>query len=175
MPALNTTTSSRIPTEEEQEDAILSCRYGDLDDVRQFVDTFGVSALAAARDENGNSVLHMCCANGHEGEQNIELLSRKQQKSYPPCFLHKNKALILTDVPQTSSHTYWGGPTFPQASYAPPMHRVAHPYTGHASTPTSDALNVSSPFAPNPLLQRHQVAQINHNLQQARAKPTERG
>ena len=56
-----------MPTEEEIEDVILACRYGDLEDVRQFVDTHGVVALADARDERKNSALHMCCANGHEG------------------------------------------------------------------------------------------------------------
>lgn len=70
MPALNAT----IPTEDEREDVILASRYGDLEDIRQFVDTFGVSALAEARDENGNSVLHMCCANGHEGKIFRDLL-----------------------------------------------------------------------------------------------------
>ncbi|KAL0247040.1 hypothetical protein I308_104073 [Cryptococcus tetragattii IND107] len=53
------------PTEEQIEDAILSARFGDLDDLRAFVDTFGKEALAEARDERGNTVLHMCCGNGH--------------------------------------------------------------------------------------------------------------
>lgn len=55
------------PTEEQIEDAILSARFGDLDDLRAFVDTFGKEALAEARDERGNTVLHMCCGNGHLG------------------------------------------------------------------------------------------------------------
>ncbi|KAI5116040.1 hypothetical protein M0805_004978 [Coniferiporia weirii] len=54
------------PTVEEQEDVLLACRYGDLDDVRQFVETYGIDALAAVRDDNGNTVLHMTCGNGHE-------------------------------------------------------------------------------------------------------------
>ncbi|KAF8706787.1 Ankyrin repeats (3 copies), partial [Rhizoctonia solani] len=54
------------PTNEDYDDLILSCRYGDIDDVRLFVDKFGVEATASARDENGNTVLHMVSANGHD-------------------------------------------------------------------------------------------------------------
>lgn len=57
--------SSEKPTEEQIEDAILSARFGDLDDLKTFVDAFGKEALAEARDERGNTVLHMCCGNGH--------------------------------------------------------------------------------------------------------------
>lgn len=55
------------PTADDNEELLLSCRYGDLDDVRAFVEKFGAEAATAARDENGNTVLHMTCANGHEG------------------------------------------------------------------------------------------------------------
>ena len=55
------------PTADDNEELLLSCRYGDLDDVRAFVEKFGAEAAAAARDENGNTVLHMTSANGHEG------------------------------------------------------------------------------------------------------------
>ncbi|QRV84007.1 ankyrin repeats [Ceratobasidium sp. AG-Ba] len=58
---------SATPTNDDYEDLLLSCRYGDIDDVRAFVEKFGQEAVAAARDENGNTVLHMTCANGHEG------------------------------------------------------------------------------------------------------------
>ncbi|KAF8608394.1 hypothetical protein BDV93DRAFT_519439 [Ceratobasidium sp. AG-I] len=54
------------PTVDDNEELLLSCRYGDLDDVRTFVEKFGAEAAAAARDENGNTVLHMTCANGHD-------------------------------------------------------------------------------------------------------------
>jgi ankyrin repeat protein len=57
----------RAPTEEEAEDAILSARFGDLDELRTFVDAFGADALANARDGRGNSALHMAAANGHVG------------------------------------------------------------------------------------------------------------
>lgn len=53
---------------EELEDLILSCRYGDLEDVRDFVGRRGVAALDDYLDEYGNSCLHMAAANGHEGQ-----------------------------------------------------------------------------------------------------------
>ncbi|KAF8161803.1 ankyrin repeat-containing domain protein [Mycena galopus ATCC 62051] len=55
----------QAPTTEEQDEFLLSCRYGDLDDVKQFVDQFGAAAAAEIRDDNGNTVLHMLCGNGH--------------------------------------------------------------------------------------------------------------
>ncbi|TFK50871.1 ankyrin [Heliocybe sulcata] len=58
-----------VITDEERDDLLLSCRYGDLDDVQDFVKTHGQASLADARDENGNTVLHMASGNGH-----VELL-----------------------------------------------------------------------------------------------------
>ncbi|KAJ7815678.1 hypothetical protein B0H14DRAFT_2846984 [Mycena olivaceomarginata] len=49
------------PTTDEQEEFLLSCRYGDLDDVKQFILQFGVAAAAEIRDDNGNTPLHMLC------------------------------------------------------------------------------------------------------------------
>lgn len=65
--------SGEKPTEEEIEDVILSARFGDLDDLKTFVDTFGKEVLAEARDERGNTVLHMCCGNGHLGMSLVPL------------------------------------------------------------------------------------------------------
>lgn len=64
----DTPTTMPTPSDEELEDVVYAARYGDLDDVRAFIDSFGASALAAARDESGNTVLHMAAANGHTGE-----------------------------------------------------------------------------------------------------------
>jgi ankyrin repeat protein len=58
---------SAQPNEEEVEDLVLSCRYGDLDDVKLFVEKFGFEKVADARDGRGNTVLHMIAANGHNG------------------------------------------------------------------------------------------------------------
>ena len=55
------------PTDEEKDELLLSCRYGDLEDIQQFVDKFGAESLNNIRDDSGNSVLHMVCANGHTG------------------------------------------------------------------------------------------------------------
>ena len=54
-------------TAEEKEDVLLSCRYGDLGDVQQFVEKFGTQPLSEIQDEHGNTVLHMICGNGHSG------------------------------------------------------------------------------------------------------------
>ncbi|EDQ99469.1 uncharacterized protein LACBIDRAFT_256143 [Laccaria bicolor S238N-H82] len=53
------------PTNEESDDLLLSCRYGDLEEVESFVKTHGQISLAEIRDENGNCILHMVCGNGH--------------------------------------------------------------------------------------------------------------
>lgn len=55
------------PTQDDYEELILSCRYGDLEDVESFISQFGVDHLATARDEHGNTILHMAAANGHTG------------------------------------------------------------------------------------------------------------
>ncbi|KAJ3004838.1 hypothetical protein NUW54_g4619 [Trametes sanguinea] len=57
--------SLSTPTQEDLEELLLSCRYGDLEDIQQFVDKFGPDPLATARDDNGNTALHMVAGNGH--------------------------------------------------------------------------------------------------------------
>jgi len=53
------------PTAEDLEDLLLICRYGELEELQQFVDRFGKRPLEKCRDEDGNGVLHMVCGNGH--------------------------------------------------------------------------------------------------------------
>jgi hypothetical protein len=60
-----------VPSNEEQVELLLSCRYGDLEDVQEFVKKFGPGSLTKIRDDNGNTVLHMICGNGHSGESPI--------------------------------------------------------------------------------------------------------
>jgi ankyrin repeat protein len=55
------------PSADEQEELLLSARFGEIDDVKAFVDEHGETTLADARDDSGNTILHMTCANGHEG------------------------------------------------------------------------------------------------------------
>ncbi|KAF8756390.1 Structural toxin protein [Rhizoctonia solani] len=92
------------PTNEDYDDLILSCRYGDIDDVRLFVDKFGVEATASARDENGNTVLHMVSANGHDGgypdlpspaSPLVTPLSTKQFKIHTAALAATNKHLSI--------------------------------------------------------------------------------
>ena len=59
--------SLSLPTSDDNEELLLSCRYGDLEDIQLFVDKFGSDPLNEVRDEGGNTVLHMVCANGHTG------------------------------------------------------------------------------------------------------------
>ncbi|KAG5653785.1 hypothetical protein H0H81_010455 [Sphagnurus paluster] len=53
------------PSDDDKEDVLLAGRYGDLEDLREFVSKFGSQPLAAIRDENENCILHMVCGNGH--------------------------------------------------------------------------------------------------------------
>ncbi|RDB25133.1 Ankyrin repeat-containing protein P16F5.05c [Hypsizygus marmoreus] len=52
-------------TDDDKEDVLLAGRYGDLDDIQQFVAKFGAEPLADIRDDNENCILHMVCGNGH--------------------------------------------------------------------------------------------------------------
>ncbi|KAG0703320.1 ankyrin repeat-containing domain protein [Suillus ampliporus] len=54
-----------LPTDDDKENLLLSCRYDDLDEIQGFVTKFGSDALSSVRDDNGNTVLHMTCGNGH--------------------------------------------------------------------------------------------------------------
>ncbi len=56
------------PSQDSIEELLLSCRYGELDEVKSFVEEYGWEQVVSARDDRGNTVLHMCCGNGHAGE-----------------------------------------------------------------------------------------------------------
>jgi hypothetical protein len=62
------TTQSTTPTQEQVEEFLLSCRYGELEEAQAFVEKFGEGAVESARDDRGNSAVHMCCGNGHVGK-----------------------------------------------------------------------------------------------------------
>ncbi|PPQ79920.1 hypothetical protein CVT24_003764 [Panaeolus cyanescens] len=51
--------------DDDKDEIFLACRYGDTDDVKEFLSKYSPQVLADLRDENQNSVLHMVCANGH--------------------------------------------------------------------------------------------------------------
>lgn len=59
--------TSLLPSNDDKDDLLLSCRYGDLEDIQEFVNKFGPGSLNDIRDDNGNSILHMVAANGHIG------------------------------------------------------------------------------------------------------------
>ena len=60
-------TSFPSPTPEDIEELLLITRYGELDELKPFIEKFGSKPLTDARDEDGNTVLHMVCGNGHLG------------------------------------------------------------------------------------------------------------
>jgi len=60
-------TSFSSPTPEDTEELLLITRYGELDELKSFIEKFGTKPLVDARDEDGNTVLHMVCGNGHLG------------------------------------------------------------------------------------------------------------
>lgn len=54
----------------ELNELLLCARYGepdDLNDIQTFVAKYGTSWLETARDERGNTMLHMAGGNGHQG------------------------------------------------------------------------------------------------------------
>jgi hypothetical protein len=49
---------------------VLACaRYGETEELKELLDTYPDVKLSMLRDSNGNTPLHMCCANGHLGKQ----------------------------------------------------------------------------------------------------------
>ncbi|KIK81335.1 hypothetical protein PAXRUDRAFT_15290 [Paxillus rubicundulus Ve08.2h10] len=76
-------TERLVPTLDEKEDLLLSCRYGDLPDVQDFITKFGAAAASDVQDDNGNTILHMTCANGHTDVLDCLL------PSIPPSLLTK--------------------------------------------------------------------------------------
>ncbi|KAF5326541.1 hypothetical protein D9611_000182 [Ephemerocybe angulata] len=61
---LSSIMASTIP-DDDRDELLLSCRYGDLEDVQAFVAKYGSDALPSVRDDNQNTILHMVSANGH--------------------------------------------------------------------------------------------------------------
>ncbi|KAF8434306.1 cytoplasmic protein [Boletus edulis BED1] len=75
------------PTENHKQDLLLSCRFGDLDDVQHFINTFPHESLDGVQDDNGNSVLHMTAANGH-----TDILAYLLPRVSPSLLTHRNNA-----------------------------------------------------------------------------------
>lgn len=69
------------PSHEELEEIMLCCRYGEMEEVQTFVGQYGWKPMGEVRDENGNTILHMICGNGHIGEKNLHALTAKDTES----------------------------------------------------------------------------------------------
>ncbi|SCV67472.1 BQ2448_5083 [Microbotryum intermedium] len=67
--AATTTTTTAQPSPEEISELLLCSRYGDEEDLQEmqaFVAKYGSGWLAKAKDERGNTCLHLSGANGHD-------------------------------------------------------------------------------------------------------------
>lgn len=63
---------STTPTQDELADFLLSCRFDEGEEVRAFLKQFGAEGLKEAKDERGNTALHMACGNGHLGRSKVQ-------------------------------------------------------------------------------------------------------
>lgn len=90
--AFNTVMSSTAqPTPEQVEDVLLSCRYGELEELEVFAGEFGWEAVNSARDERGNTALHMACGNGHLGElMSLQNVSNQDSRFENPIAEYSN-------------------------------------------------------------------------------------
>lgn len=68
-----TSMSLSPPTDDDKEELLLSCRYGDTEDIRLFIGRFGPDLLNDVRDDGGSCVLHMACGNGHLGKPSFSM------------------------------------------------------------------------------------------------------
>ncbi|TNY17712.1 hypothetical protein DMC30DRAFT_369363, partial [Rhodotorula diobovata] len=87
--------STERPTPSQDElDALLECfRYGDVaegdfDDIRRFTEQYGDEWLHKAKDDRGNTPLHMAGGNGHE-----EIVSWLLPRLPPSALTAQNTAL----------------------------------------------------------------------------------
>jgi len=70
---------------DDVEELILCSRYGELEELRELVARLGAALLASARDDRGNSCLHMAAANGHSGARSALRPGLMRQTSWPTC------------------------------------------------------------------------------------------
>lgn len=67
-PAMASNNHVATPSHEELEELMLNCRYGEMEEVEAFIGQYGWKPVGEVRDENGNTILHMICGNGHIGK-----------------------------------------------------------------------------------------------------------
>lgn len=83
-PALTSTYTLDMstPSDEDKEEIFLSCRYGDLEEVQDYIQKFGAESLSEIRDGNNNTVLHMISGNGHTGEPRISIVCINEDRDW---------------------------------------------------------------------------------------------
>ncbi|CAD6580627.1 MAG: hypothetical protein TREMPRED_002789 [Tremellales sp. Tagirdzhanova-0007] len=116
-----------VPSQDDVEDFLLSCRYGELDEVKSFIEQFGRAAVAIARDERGNTAIHMCCGNGHVDVLTYilphippTLLSQTNAASSPPIHwaVSNNHVLVIRLLAEFPAEKGGGLPLFKQKNAA---------------------------------------------------------
>lgn len=147
------TNQMSYPTDDDKEELLLSCRFGDLPDVQQFLASFdpAPSVLDAIQDDNANTVLHMAAANGHAGES---CQSKFFQGLPDQTYSHSSSRAS----PRILSHTV----TTPDRPFS----------TGRPSTATSTSQSCSSSSLPDQgsISLTSKIMQDDRQLQKPRSR-----
>ncbi|KAG6888395.1 hypothetical protein C0995_008635 [Termitomyces sp. Mi166 len=115
------------PSAAENDDVLLAGRYGELDDILGYVEKYGSEPLSTLRDENENTILHMCLIDVLEYLLPLVpsslLAAQNSAKSTPLHWAALNKHLLvvqklveypngpgidLIDIKNTAGHTPLG-------------------------------------------------------------------
>lgn len=161
-PQIMAAPTQQQPTADELDDVLLSCRYGELDELRAFVDAHGIASFAdGAKDERGTTGLHYVCGNGHLGASASPLVAKGRLRAggtLPPLACARTDlradprlppfrpslSLRLQTSPSTSSRSSRPRPSRPKTRRARPRS------TGPRSTPTCRWPSSSSRPRPRP-------------------------
>lgn len=77
------------PSADELAELLQCARYGEADDLvdlQKFVERYGASWLAEAKDDRGNTCLHMAGGNGHVGTSRSASLAARRKSSNASTF-----------------------------------------------------------------------------------------
>lgn len=142
--------SMTSPTSEENDDLLLSCRYGDLEEVESFVKTHGQSSLVEIRDENGNCILHMVCGNGHIGEFNHSFFLM-DNLTFERCFIDILEYLLPIIPPSLLSAQNSSGSTALHWAAVNSHLEAAQKLVGFPQGPGVDLIDIKNKAGHSPL------------------------
>ncbi|KAK4688543.1 hypothetical protein P7C73_g1568, partial [Tremellales sp. Uapishka_1] len=115
------------PSIEDQEEFLLSCRYGELEEVTAYTEKYGWASVGGIKDDRGSTVLHMVCANGHVDILNLllphvpsSLLSQPNSADTPPLHwaILNNQVDIVKALAEWPEASGGGLPLFKQKNKA---------------------------------------------------------